>query len=83
MKTTFFILVLTWFGVAALTAQVGGPKPGATDATDGSLRYEEIARDAHSRVWSRVSYETNVLGEAVATTILSSCRRSICNKVKG
>jgi len=30
--------------------------------------YEVVERDAHSRVWARVSYATNKLGEVTAST---------------
>lgn len=69
MKTNYLILALACFIANALPAQVDQSKTGPAGATDGSLRYAEVARDAHSRVWARVSYETNGLGEAIVTTI--------------
>ena len=67
MKAISFILALAWLGVNALLAQVDQSKADPAGATDGARRWEEMERDAHSRVWARVSYETNALGEAVAS----------------
>ena len=68
MKTTFVSLCVFWFGVMDLTAQLDPIASASVDAPINGLRFEVVERDAHSRLWARVSFETNRLGKVSART---------------
>lgn len=68
MKTSALVLSLAWFAVTTLSAQTAATAPASFEPVGVASGYEVVERDAHSRVWARVGYETNALGVLTSRT---------------
>ncbi len=68
MKTPALMLALAGLALTPSFAQVAATAPALISPADVVSGYEVVERDAHSRVWARVSYVTNELGDVLVRT---------------
>ena len=68
MKQIGFSLVLGWVLQASLAAQPAPPPALNTNAPAVSVAPTIVQRSAHSRIWARITSQTNAAGQVTVVT---------------